>query len=241
MIVGLILVVLARMPLHAVDHEEKECHWKSRGEFPWHKCFAKSDTKPNVLLFGDSHAAHYIKTLKSIKGINLMYATFSNLGKENCLYDPASVSHFDRFVKTIYEKMVPQMSPELILISCRWTSKYKSDVENTLKILKDRNFKIIGQNPEYTKSYPDIWDVEQESGTSIRNKYIKNLTQTNIDMQSWFGEPYVDIYNLPVVDTEHCLHMSDGNHFTKCGANQIINQIGPILFDGILKLNLTSE
>lgn len=202
------------------------------------KCFSKSHDKVNVVLLGDSHAAHYVKTFKSIEDINLMYATFSNFGKENCLYDSVSSSPLAIFLRKIYETTIPEISPDIVIISCRWTSKQKSDAENTLSILKNYNLKIIGQSREYDKSYPDIWDVEQQSQAIIRNKYLKSLTQTNIDLKSWFGEAYIDIYDLPLVDTQYCLHMSDDNHLTKCGADQVIKQIGPLLFNGILKFNL---
>jgi peptidoglycan/LPS O-acetylase OafA/YrhL len=209
-------------------------------EFFFKKCLKFSNTKPNVLLVGDSHAAQFSSSLRH-STINLLEASISN---SLPIFNSNGRSGFKEFNHYIFEKFILENKNkiDLILISAHWLMRvdkninYTEDqllkeIQNTIDIFEKNgiNFMIIGQTEKYNHTYPKV--------LIFKNLGIKN-TDNFHQLNESFAEKlkkivptnrFIDVYDSKLIDHYdeiNCVpYMFDDNHLTKYGADQIVNKI----------------
>ncbi|WP_158849272.1 acyltransferase family protein [Algibacter sp. L1A34] len=203
-------------------------------------CIQLSDSKKNVLLMGDSHAAEFSLSLKNalnLLDMNLIQATTSYcfpLLNSNGREENVKLTNY------ILKDFIPENSTkiDLVIISANWSGGqgYSNDdlkvkIIELIDYFKQNNIKvkIIGQTENYSLPFPAI------SSKKIVYKYIDMTDFINIKsydtnefLKSFIPkEIYIDVYNLlnQKVSPDYIPYMFDKNHLTLWGADEYLKLI----------------
>lgn len=119
-------------------------------------CLAEDPTKPEVLLIGDSHAAHLWQGLATqLPRIHLQQATASG-----CL--PLRHGQGERrcteLMAEIFERHLPAHRPAAILLSARWRSTAIDELVQTVRYLQQYSPRVLVLGPinEYRAPLPQL-------------------------------------------------------------------------------------
>lgn len=206
---------------------------KSFDEFNKKDCLSLSTTKPNILLFGDSHAAQLSSSLRAtLDGYNVLQATASG-----CLpYNGAKGWYpFCTILSSyIYDDFLKNNKIDVVILSAYWASDIFHDfdlVKPSIKKIKSSGAKVIviGQTAAFKKPFPMI---AMQTPTSELNLYIDNNAldfYKNREAEiSSLSDLYIDAYTLNgasyFTDDGYPLYL-DSNHVTPYGADIISRKI----------------
>lgn len=189
------------------------------------KCLSISNTKKNILLIGDSHAAHISGSMRKVFGeYNILQATASG-----CM--PIKESNGElrctRLMDYIYNDFLLKHHIDYIIISAHWSNSkdenLNSKLLNTIKNIKDSKIFIIGQTKSFTM---DFYKIAQKTPRSDIEKFVKvDSRLKNKELSQFFerkGFKYVDIFDANCVNNE-CVYFTDNkipmlfddNHLTQ--------------------------
>jgi len=224
-----------------LQFNKRSCFISSENEgtvdFDKVSCLTLEKNMENILLVGDSHAAHLSQSLREdleAKNVHLLQASVSG-----CLplLQPEGESRCEEIIHYVYDDFIQKNAEEIdgILISANWCSQPTDDVvqdlRKTLKHLEKWNIPalIIGQNETYTIPYTSIAAREFEYGLSISDQYITEKSAVmNDTLRVAFKDDYVDIFALasvPKLSKNDEPYMMDQNHYTKYGADFVSERI----------------
>lgn len=232
-----------RISRYKEDHKEESiqqfnktaCFISSENEasvnFDKVSCLTLDANKKNILLIGDSHAAHLSQSLRedlAAKNIHLMQASVSG-----CLpvLNPDGETRCEGIIHYIYDNFIPEHANDIdgVIISANWCSEPVKDVMQDLRETVDRlktadiPALVIGQNEIYTIPYTSIAAREFEYGVSLSDQYVEEKAAAmNDSLKTMFKDDYIDIYRLnsfPKLSDKQEPYMMDQNHFTKYGAD----------------------
>jgi hypothetical protein len=120
------------------------------------KCLTPVTGKPNILVVGDSHAAHLWSGIASaLPGANVMQATSTGCkpvagakGEKTCI----------RLFSEIFDTFLPKTKPDMLVLSARWIDSDIPDVVRTLAALKGKAGRIVVFGPiaEYSAPLPRL-------------------------------------------------------------------------------------
>ena len=209
------------------------------------ECLKLSDTKKNILIFGDSHAAHLWPGLKKqYPQINFLQATASGCKPMLPLSGENRCTELVRYVLTDFIKT---HHLDEIIISARW---YIADVPkliattSELRAYVDRII-VAGPTTEYTQPLPRLMATSVIKGQDpagfaalFRRSEPKEIDQ-EFKRQIWpDGVIYLSLYSA--MCKKNCIVLSrdglplqyDYGHFTEAGSEEVVKLISPeILFD----------
>lgn len=202
-------------------------------------CMSISPSKPNILLFGDSHAAHFSASLRKLKQYNILQAS---AGFTLPFIKSNGTELSFQVINYVDSDFLIDNKVDLVIISASWImrnnpnigyseEKVLKEITSMLKFFTDRKIKYIfvGQSETYSLSYPKILMLKHfekdekefiEPATDVLHKKIKMIVDRN---------HYVDIYNSSLIEHYDSIsktpYMFDNNHFTTYGADQIVQKI----------------
>lgn len=203
------------------------------------RCLQLQANRQNILLIGDSHAAHLSQSLREHfekEGIHLNQASASGClplinanGRNECV----------EIINYIYHDYIKNNANLIsgVIISGNWLEKIEdkeqliADLRNTIDYLHKLKIKtvIIGQNETYTMPYSSIAALEYEHSEPLSTNYFDEDSHVlNEGLKKEFKDLYIDIYNTkPIKHLSKDLtpYMSDENHFTKYGADLTVGEI----------------
>lgn len=222
------------------------------GDFNENKCVNfKENSKKNVVLVGDSHAAHLIKPLLSRGDINL-----SVLSSSGCRpFMTSDVSDNKECVKRneyLFDHFIPDNKDkiDILILSSVW-HKYEIDkINNVLDFLNDKGieFVFISGAPQFKISVPQLI-INNNIGYSGKGFVEKvwltwkeelasdNYLKSKLKMK---GGVYLSPYDFFCKDK--CLVIENGvpmffddSHFTPLAAQTFVdNVLGPYLSESNL-------
>jgi peptidoglycan/LPS O-acetylase OafA/YrhL len=203
------------------------------------ECLKIDKTRPNILLIGDSHSAHFSTALReelAKQGINMNQASATGCmpilkknGKSTC---SVLMDH-------VYSDYIRQNSKYIkgVIISANWVNTRQEgelvkDLEKTISYLEKLNIKVIliGQNETYTIPFPSIAARSHEYGLQgFEERFlVKNASRVNKMLREKLPRYYVDIYNLksvPKLSKNNIPYMADQTHYTISGSIIVTNFI----------------
>ncbi|MET0748740.1 MAG: acyltransferase family protein [Rhizobium sp.] len=169
-------------------------------EYDRQDCLRFSDTKPNYVLIGDSHGAHWWSGLsRQLPDVNLMQATSSGCkplvtgnGLKNCR----------AFMDGIYDTLGKER-PQAVIISARWVETDMPDLLATIDRLKAIGSKVyvLGPIPEYKMGLARLLATQAAWGPrdlaqDRRVGAMKTIDTQFADTLKSKGVTYVSIYDL---------------------------------------------
>lgn len=210
-------------------------------EYNFKECLKLSDSKPNVFLFGDSHAAQFSESLRKLKDYNIIEASVGyTFPTQNSKGKPGLVE-LNRY---IYDEFLPKNKDKinLVLISAHWFMrtnvhlKYSEDeillsIKKTIEYFKTHNipYLIIGQTEYYSLNYPKVVMLKN-LGKKEDEFYVKKGFEFNQKMKSIIpSQNFIDVYlnsKINHFDNKKQLpYMFDNNHLTTYGADQMVEKL----------------
>ncbi|WP_099823651.1 acyltransferase family protein [Oceaniglobus indicus] len=199
-------------------------------------CLALDPSRPNVLLLGDSHAAHLWRALsRHLPQVNLLQATASN-----CRHiaaadkDPACSG----LVDLLLTETLPRGGIDAVILSARWTTQDASDIGATLDALGEfvDTIVVIGPTPEYSPAVPAILariSDADDYATALHARLKPELRARNAALAAAAkagGVPYVDLLDV-LCDPTACHALGDEGqpiswdygHYTLDGASRVVS------------------
>lgn len=206
-------------------------------DFDKKHCLGNPESKKNILLIGDSHAAELSQSLREkFPDFNIMQATasgclpFSNTdGADRCV----------DMMNYIYNHLIKNEHFDMVIMSANWTNNSIPYIKERIKksieelSLSTRNTYVIGQ----TRTLPiNGYRLAQISKNGDITKYTSEESIThNHQLMAYAKEnkiQYIDVFNLgcknatcPVTDDSGIPIMFDRNHLTKEWADKQVDMI----------------
>lgn len=201
--------------------------------FDFVNCLKPASDRANLMLIGDSHAAHYWPGISQYRGkINIEQATHT--GCKPVLYEPSS-DPCQKFFRHILTHQIKKSPPDVLLFAARWR---KEDVALLGKTLSNPAVRashplVLGPVVQYTSGLPRLLVYSRfwQKPTLIFQAVDPELAETDRAMAAMtarLGVPYISMLRR-MCTGEQCMvwaapHVPmqfDYGHFTKEGSERV--------------------
>ncbi len=223
---------------------EGECFLTSRFNsfdmFARDKCLAVAADRPNVLILGDSHAAHlWTGYNKVFADVNFLLASASGCRP---LERPSGERRCTDLVNYVLREFLPRVHLDVIILSARWEASDILDVVATADHLRKYATRVVISGPieEYDQTLPRVLAEAIISNRDIDAFAAAHLVpeRKRIDQQLAAlklpdGVTYVSVYSTLCPSTcrlwaEAGIPLQfDYGHLTKQGSIVLAKQVGP--------------
>ena len=201
-------------------------------------CRAVSDTKPNLLLFGDSHAGQFYHALvEHLPGQNVVQATSAG-----CLPlpDPDGRPHCRPFVDTVRSELLGDQRVSQVVMGGRWNAETLPQLAASIRefVAAGHAVTVLGPVIEYEGSLPELYAQTQISRGEDRMESFRDLSRGPLnravaEVATKAGARFVDLQALQCPQ-DACLALApdgapmqyDYGHLTLAGARWLVPQLG---------------
>jgi peptidoglycan/LPS O-acetylase OafA/YrhL len=219
-------------------------------------CLQIKPTIPNVLILGDSHAAHLWPGLQtSYPAVNFLQATMA--GCVPILGEKSSRAACDEMMQYIFQRFLPHVHLDAIIISARWSSDALLPelvkTANAARSYADRVI-IFGPIVEYDQALPRIMAraialhrSEAESANLHRLSLVQKIDRSFSTVIESTPIEYVSVYRAlcahacEIWATERAPLQFDKDHLTCEGSIELVRKIKPQLFPNIPLANAPND
>ncbi len=215
------------------------CFLTSRDTFASYardKCLPLSTTKPNYLLLGDSHAAHFLPGLLAQRDINLLQATASGCRP---IANPTGERRCTALMNFITDDFLPHHRMDTVIISARWVDGDWPALRQQIERVRRHADHVIVFGPiaEYDRALPRVLATALYRHDPAVLAEHRVADRRKVDMQlardvPQTGATYVSVYNALCPGGRCALWTADGNpiqsdygHLTARGSEVIIDRI----------------
>jgi peptidoglycan/LPS O-acetylase OafA/YrhL len=222
-------------------------------EYDANRCYKPSDHVTNVLIWGDSHAAHYVTGLTEVLGhdANVMQANSSSCPPIFDL-DVASRPHCRSFNNRV-RALVRERAPELIIMSASWS--FAQDILGSEAVFFTRlqrsisevssygsRAMVFGPSLQYKDRLPELIAKHPMLGfANYSAEYVRDdIFELDERMRRQFSDgaalTYISILRTicvvracPVFATKGVPLTFDASHLTMPGSVYVVGRIMPAL------------
>jgi peptidoglycan/LPS O-acetylase OafA/YrhL len=173
---------------------------ESFSQFDQAACLQMSDTQPNWLLVGDSHAADlWVGLTRANRGVNLLQATATGCKP---VIGGAGQRQCTDLMRFLFADFIPSHRFGTILLSARWNRDELESVRRTAKVLRayaDRVV-VLGPRVEYKQDLPwiltaSILKRDPAIVDRLRVNSQKRTDQLFAERLREDGIPYISLYS----------------------------------------------
>lgn len=175
-----------------------DSHVQGAAAFDRPACLALSTGKPNILLLGDSHAAHLWRAFSdSFPGLNILQATASGC-------KPVRHGRGEAPCRQIVDGMmtgfIPRTRPDAIILAARWEPDDLAAIQETLTALAPYTKKIYVFGPivTYDSGLPRLLAQSETRGPAIiENSRLTEAMEADSVLAAALGggpSQYVSLY-----------------------------------------------
>ncbi|AYG70159.1 MULTISPECIES: acyltransferase family protein [unclassified Rhizobium] len=191
-------------------------HIDSIADFQNQACLNASTTKPNVLIVGDSHAAHLWSGLNgAMRDMNVMQATATGCkpvlgarGERGCV----------QLMNMVFDEYLQRQPIDILVLSARWIRQDTPDVSRTLEMLRGKVGKIVVFGPivEYYHPLPRLlgqsdWRNDTSILVTARNNEQRGTDEELAHAVTAAGASYVSTYSLLCPENgDACTTLTEG-------------------------------
>ena len=143
-------------PDHAKQFLDGTCFVSLGETYDRKGCLQLSSTKPNLLVFGDSHAAQYWQALvERFPAWNVMQATGAACRP---MHGVSTEGHCNDFVPYVLDHFLVENHVDAVILAGRWLDGEDAIVEATVRTLIARGIAVtvLGPIPEYQGEFPRL-------------------------------------------------------------------------------------
>jgi peptidoglycan/LPS O-acetylase OafA/YrhL len=235
-----------------------QCFLSSRhndfSSFDSDTCLHIKESVQNVLLIGDSHAAHLWAGLATqYPAINFLQATSSGCKP---VIMPRGAKRCTDLVNMVFRDFLPKYPVDSIILSAEWDEADLAKVEETVALLQKfaKRIFVIGPSPSYMEPLPTILARQMLEGRGTIRTELLRPEPSQIDEKFEAGlahraVQYISLYRA-LCSKGECLLWSgkdrplqfDSDHFTEGGSIKVAQIIGPQIFrSGMAGVNPIAE
>lgn len=206
-------------------------------------CLSIRKDRPNLLLIGDSHAAHLWSGLQTTyPAVNFLQATAAGCRP---VYGQGGEEHCTGMVRYIYDTFLPNNRLDGVIISARWDPKDLPALISTVKAIKGYVSRVVVVGPfvQYFEPLPRILAraifsnrPEPEFAAQYRQPAQADTDQLFAAGLKSAGIEYLSAYRSICdpdctlwADTDVPL-LFDDDHLTRQGSAYVAKKFGPTLF-----------
>ncbi len=208
------------------------------------ECLELSESKPNVLIWGDSYAEQYVSSFKKhFPNVHFSQATTSGCRP---LFKPSQIQRCKDILSIVKQSIMSNKQFDTVVLVGRWRLNDFKQIQETISFLQDHSYKVVlfGRNIEYGLDLPSLvyrFGVGQQATMQIAN--YNNYDQTfDIDYKisslvNKRGVVYIspfeamcnDSGQCDVVDKDNQALQFDFGHLTPRGAEAVLLKFKPQL------------
>lgn len=231
-----------------VDYKQEEgmregqCFLSSRhddpGAFDDGLCLALDPQRPNILLIGDSHAAHFWSGLKhTLNQVNVLQATASGCKP---LLEGAGEMRCTALRDRIFSEFLPSHHLDAVILSANWVEEDLASLTATIDSLKPHAdaIYVLGPIVAYRRALPELvadsrWLEQPElmARSVVAERY--HLDQQMNALVVSAGGRYGSVYAALCNDERHCLIEDpqrqpiqfDATHLTESGSRLVVERL----------------
>jgi peptidoglycan/LPS O-acetylase OafA/YrhL len=212
--------------------------------FSWYKpdeCLRLSKVERNVLIVGDSHAAHlWVGYQTAFPDVNFLQATASGCVP---VESPSGEARCRDLMLYIFRKFLPANHVDTIILSGRWKSSDVAQAVATAGDLRKYATRVVISGPiqEYDGALPRLLAHAATAGEDFTQMVSRHLLPAPKATDRIFaaaslpdGVTYVSVYNAlctpncrPILGDDVPVQFDYG-HLTKEGAIYLARQVGPL-------------
>ncbi|MBB5751146.1 acyltransferase family protein [Prosthecomicrobium pneumaticum] len=204
------------------------------------RCLSISSVKPNVLVIGDSHAAHLVRAIAAeFPAANVIQATASGCTPILPLVGERRCTDLMRYV---FDEFLPRHHVNVIILSANWSDADLASIPSASELLRKYADKIIliGPTMTYSRDVPRILAAAREAGTGdvdafgreFAFAYRWKINEAMKHAAEAAGVHYVDLLetNCPsgscrlVTDQDEPV-VFDLSHFSESGARMVVRML----------------
>lgn len=225
-------------------------------QYKFGDCLTINPSKKNVLLLGDSHAAQFSQSFREMLPDSVHLLELS-AGFTLPFPKPRGQESTVALVNAFYDDFLPEnaKSLDLVVVSVHWPMHLNPQIgysktellqgyAQMLSVFKalDVPVLVIGQHESYVLDYAKIVVLQQTFSTASDTLYAEKYKETYVaqyrDMikEATPKGHFLDIYELPglqKLSKDNVPYMVDKNHFSKFGADQVVQRLLGTILDNM--------
>jgi len=196
------------------------------------RCLLVHPGRRQIVLMGDSHAAHLWRALAhEARGADVLQATASGCAP-TVVQRPGSAARCTRIMQHMFAGFLPQHTNAVLMLSAEWTRDDGPRLARTFEWARAHGVRVVllGPSAEYDRPLPMLLaDARRRGDPDLPNRHLRAET-ARIDRQlasvaAAYGVRYVSIHHL-MCPRDHCRNLApdgapmqfDEDHFTPQGA-----------------------
>lgn len=207
------------------------------------ECLHSSTDKRNILLVGDSHAAHLMPGFQKLPQINVLQATASGCKP---LLNTAGSSTCLALMDRILTEFLPRSNVDAVILAGRWSTDDVPQFPKLLKYLMKDGMRVIVLGPtlEYSTNLPKLLatglyrhDPSYASKHQTQEPFAVDALLKSTVISS--GAEYISMISTICPDGICTQWTDDGDplqfdygHFTERGSELIVARLEKTLFGG---------
>lgn len=200
-------------------------------------CLQVSEDKENIIVMGDSHAAHFWKAISNrFSDANVIQATASGCRP---LINAIGSKRCTELMEVVFKDVIPNNNIDGVFLSGRWKSSELEALIQTVDYLKQyiiSEIYVIGPTVEYDGDFPSILARAILSKTEDYTEEFRVLERESLDI--YFSEKfkelglnYISLHEIMCKDNGCIKFDTDGNpyqfdygHLTLNASTEVVNQ-----------------
>ncbi|GFD94317.1 hypothetical protein KUL156_16040 [Alteromonas sp. KUL156] len=198
-------------------------------------CIQSSDKKENIVLIGDSHAAHWFSSLHEAVSPN---QSLSQITASGCKPTRESTGE-NRCVQLIewaYDEALFNTKFSKVIISARWLEKDIPNLIRSVELLNSRGLEVIVMGPiiEYFQPLPRILAISDDSLDISKSSNFDKVEKIDAKIHrevTKVGAKYFSTLKAMCSSPTECLSQVDGvpaqfdyGHLTEAGAQKVLEK-----------------
>jgi hypothetical protein len=165
------------------------------------KCLALSDTRPNLIVAGDSLAAHYWRAFAlRFPGRNVVQATAPSC---RTTIDPVGTESCRAVVDAVLGPLADSGKVDAVFLSGEWTEADLPKLAATIHLLRARNIRVTVAGPpvQYNGQYPELLARATMQNNpaildGVRIAARKQMSDRMAGLVRQAGATFVSVYDL---------------------------------------------
>ncbi len=206
------------------------------------KCLSLAADRPNILLIGDSHGAHFYPGLvAALPDAHILQATASGCKP---VVDGRGQARCVELMRYIFNHFISGNKLDGVIISARWSADEAAAAEKTARWVRRFVPHVVISGPinEYDVALPRVLARNIDFGEPIAKHRVTEISAVDRSFEQAFakaGLPYVsplravcrpacDVWAKPGVPLQF-----DYGHMTAQGSELIVGRLGPAIRAGL--------
>ncbi len=202
-------------------------------------CIVTNPNRRNVLIVGDSHAAHFSKALRDIYP-DIKFSQITGSGCVPVLHAKGK-STCSVLMRLAIDESIPNGKFDTVIFSARWQPNHFQNLVKAIDWTKKyvKEIIVLGPTIEYTKALPTLLAksaLRKDDGEIVdsarRYRHAKNLARSLVSSLKGHGISYYSVIES-ICPKRRCLTVDrngrpvqfDYGHFTYNGARLVIEDL----------------